>query len=75
MINPFTVDPSNMLNIAVRQAATATIKKVLETVEQVGSTELQKCLNDNSKNLLTLRFYTFEELHSRQKQIAPQKQT
>ena len=64
-----------MINITIRQAATATIKKVLETVEQIGSIELQKCLNDNSKNLQTLRLHTFKELHSRQKQTAPQKQT
>jgi len=44
MINPFTVESSNILPIANRQAATATIKKVLEIVEQIGKTELQKCL-------------------------------
>ena len=39
------------LNIATRQAATARIKKVMENVEQLGKTEVQKCVNDNSKNV------------------------
>ena len=49
MLNPFTVDSSKMLHTATGQAATATIKKDLETVEQIGKPELQKCLNDHSK--------------------------
>jgi len=43
MTNPFMVDSNNMLNIATGQGATATIKKTLETVEQLGKTEPQKC--------------------------------
>ena len=71
MINPFTVDSSNMLTIAIGQAATAPIKKVLETVEQIGQTELQKCLNDNSKKIQEVKLDIFKELHSRQQQSCP----
>ena len=60
-INPFTVDISSMLNIATGQAITATIKKVLETVEQIDKTELQKRL----KNIKKVKVHTFEELLSK----------
>ena len=61
-INPFTVDISSMLNIATGQAITATIKKVLETVEQIDKTELQKRLK---KNIKKVKVHTFEELLSK----------
>ena len=47
MINPVTVDSSNMLNVTTKQGATVTIMKTLETVEIFYKTEVQKYLNDN----------------------------
>ena len=47
MINSVRVDSGNMLNIATKQVAIVTI---IETVENVCKTELQKYLNDNSKS-------------------------
>ena len=50
MINPVTEDSRNILHIAMKQAATVTIIKTLETVENICKTEHQKYLNDNSKS-------------------------
>ena len=74
MINPFTKDSSNMLNIATGETATAAIKKNLGNVEHIGKTELKKCLNDNSKKDKKVKLHTFEELHTKQKQTPLLKQ-
>ena len=68
IINPFTVDSSNMLNIATGQAATATFNKGLEPVKKIGKTAFQKCLNDNSKKVQKVKLHTFQEVHSGQMQ-------
>ena len=73
MINAFAVDSSNMLNSATGQAATETIKKVLEIVEQIAQTELQKCFNNNSKKVQKVNLHTFEALHSIPHHTAPLK--
>ena len=62
ILNAFEVQ----LNIPTGQASTAIVKKVMENVEQIGKTEVQKFVNDNSKNVQRVKFHTFEELHTRQ---------
>ena len=65
MIYPFTVYSSNMLIIVTEQKATASIKKGMETVEQIGKTELQKLLYDNSKKVQKVCDSIYDELRSK----------
>jgi len=67
MMNPFQINSAELLNIATGQTATATIRRDLTHVEEIGKNAVDTCLDVNSQKVCNVKLHTFADMQSKHK--------
>ncbi|MES9879520.1 MAG: hypothetical protein ABW185_01410 [Sedimenticola sp.] len=75
MINPFTSDLDDLINISTGQTATTGVANDLLEAEQIGLAALGKCLSTNGKKVDKVKLKTFHDMKPTKQNAVKKKQT